>query len=181
MRRLLLYLCCVVFLTASDTAEERIAWNDSYKLTWADFKGTPRSGNVYVASTSSGLSFSYGFKTINGQPTSDFTYEVTAYFYPQNSWYDPTRVSPRVLQHEQTHFDITELHARLLRMRIAEFNFTTNVKEELDALYDQVERERRAMQSQYDLESDHSVIRDREAAWVARVQEMLKQTEAWSQ
>jgi hypothetical protein len=66
-------------------------------------------------------------------------------------------------------------------MRIAEYNFTTNVKEELDALYDQVERERRAMQSQYDLESDHSVIRDREAAWVARVQEMLKQTEAWSQ
>lgn len=181
MLRILSISLCLLLFVAADTAEERIAWSESYKLSWSDFKGTPKVGNTFVASTSSGLSFSYGFKTINGEPTNEFNFEVEAYFYPQNSWYDPGRVSPRVLQHEQTHFDITELHARLLRKRIAEFSFSSNIKDELDALYDQVERERREMQSRYDLETDHSVIRDQEAAWVARVQELLKQSVAWKE
>lgn len=179
MRILLLAILSIFLLSSSVQDEERIAWSEDYRLVWADFKGQPKAGNVYVASTNSGMSFSYGFKTINGVPTSDFVYEVTCYFYPELSWYVPERVNERVLNHERTHFDISELHARLLRKRIEEFNFTENAKEELDELYNQVERERRAMQSLYDLETDHSVIRSAEAEWVAKVQQMLIDTRPW--
>lgn len=179
MRVLLLSILSLFLMASSVQDEERIAWSEDYRLSWSDFKGQPKPGNVYVASTNSGLSFSYGFKTINGVATSDFRYEVTSYFYPELSWYQPERVSPRVLQHEQTHFDITELHARKLRKRIEAYNFTENAKAELDELYNQVERERRAMQSTYDLETDHSILRAEEAAWVSKVQQWLKEYEAW--
>lgn len=181
MRSFLFSSLCLFLLTAADTAEERIAWSDDYRLSWADFKGQPKQGNVFVASTNSGLSFGYGFKTINGVPTSDFNYEVTSYFYPELSWYVPERVSERVLNHERTHFDITELHARKLRKRIAEFDFSVNAKEELDELYSQIERERRAMQSKYDLETDHSVLHAEEAAWVSKVAQWLKDHDTWKE
>ena len=84
-----------------------------------------------------------------------------------------------MLQHEQTHFDITELHARKLRKRIEAYNFSENAKAELDELYNQIERERRAMQSKYDLETDHSILKAEEVAWVEKVQQLLKEYEAW--
>lgn len=180
MRQTLLF-SLIVFLTLSaDTLEERIAWSDDYHLVWSDFKGQPKTGD-YVASTSSGLSFSYGFKTINGIPTSEFTYEVTCYFYPEGSWFVPGRVNERVLSHEQTHFDISELHARKLRKRIEDFDFSINVKEELDELYAQIERERRAMQATFDLETDHSTLLAEERAWEAKVQQQLKAFSDWKE
>lgn len=181
MRVLLLAVLSLLLLSTTQKEEERIAWNEDHRLSWADFKGQPKVGNSFVASTNSGLSFGYGFKTINGVPTSDFNYEVTSYFYPESSWYIPEKVNERVLSHEQTHFDITELYARKLRKRIAEFDFTTKVKDELDALYSQIERERRQMQSRYDLETNHSINVAEEAAWVARVQELLKKYEPWKE
>ncbi len=159
--------------------EERIAWSKDYKLTWNDFKAKAGSGTTYVASTNSGLSFKYGYQVTDSQNAPDFTFEVNSYFYPALSWFKPKHVNRRVLSHEQTHFDITELHARILRKRIAEFNFSSNIKNELDSLYEAIEVERRAMQSQFDLETDHSTIVDKEAAWEQKIADLLTKYEPW--
>lgn len=172
-----LSLCLLAFTPVQD--EVRISWTQDLQLTWDDFQGTPQYGTTYVASTNSGLSFKYGYKVINGSPTSDFNFEVTSFFYPELSWYVADRVTPRVLKHEQTHFDISELHARMLRKRIAEYNFSSNVKAELDALYDSIEAERRALQKQFDLETDHSTLRDKELEWEQKIAELLIQYQAW--
>lgn len=159
--------------------DEKIAWSADYRLTWDDFKGEAKHGTSYVASTNSGLSFGYSVKIINGEATNEFTYNVNSYFYPQLSWFVPERVNDRILRHEQTHFDISELHARKLRKRIAQTNFSSNVKDELDALYDQVERERRAMQEAFDFETDHSVLRQPEEQWEQKIATLLRDYDAY--
>ena len=56
MRILLLAFLSIFLLSSSVQEEERIAWSEGYRLSWADFKGEPKMGNVYVASTNSGMS-----------------------------------------------------------------------------------------------------------------------------
>lgn len=179
MKQLLCVLACCFLAFCPVKDENRIAWSPDYKLSWSDFKAKSRVGNSYVASTNSGLSFKYSFKVVNGQATPDYTFEVTSYFYPDQSWFIPEEVNPRVLRHEQTHFDITELHARILRKRVSEFEFSSKIKKEFDALYDLVEQERRDMQAQFDLETDHSTIVLKEAAWEQKIAELLSQFEPW--
>ncbi|MEP2937112.1 MAG: DUF922 domain-containing protein [Gilvibacter sp.] len=173
-------ICLLGLMAFSAVPEdEKIAWSADYRLTWDDFKGEANYGTSYVASTNSGLSFGYSVKIINGKATSQFTYTVHSYFYPNLSWYVPERVNESILRHEQTHFDISELHARMLRKRIDDFSFTSEVKDELDVLYDQIERERRAMQSTFDFETDHSVLKQPEAQWEQKIATLLKDYDAY--
>ena len=47
--------------------EEKIEWSEEYQLKWSDFKATTASGNGFVASTSSGIGFSYSYRETNGK------------------------------------------------------------------------------------------------------------------
>lgn len=171
----------IIFLVIFDLVEfnepEKILWSESNKLTWSDFKGTPRIGGNFVASTSSGMSFSFSYTSRNGEVDYDFTNE--SYFYPESSWYKEGEVSDYILQHEQTHFDISELHSRIFKKRMEETVFTTNIKTEVRKLYNKVESERVEMQSRYDLETDHSKIMKAEYRWRNFITDQLEKYDRW--
>ena len=168
-------LSLLLFPVSNDN--EKIAWSADKKLTWADFKGDPAGGNGYVASTNSGISFSYSFAVREGELKLSHT--VRSKFYPNLSWFMPGHVDDYILKHEQTHFDISELYARKLRKQLEETQFTLEPKETLDAIYSQAETRRRAMQKRFDEESDHSKIEGKEYQWEAYVAQELKKYEAW--
>ncbi len=157
---------------SSEEVSDKIEWNENQKLTWVDFRGPRTKGGSYVASTASGISFSYSHKEVNG--VIDYDYTIKCHFYPNESWYDAKRATAYILKHEQTHFDISELHARLLRKRISEANFSNNVKTEIRALYDAAEVDRRVMQNRFDSESDHSKNKEMEYRWETFVEKQLK-------
>jgi replication initiation and membrane attachment protein DnaB len=161
----------------SASEKEKIEWSEAYKLSWSDFKGEPKQSSGYIASTNSGISFSYSYGFKYDELVLD--YEVKSNFYPKLSWYIPSLVTKNTLKHEQTHFDISEIHARLLRKRISETPFTKQVKIEIESIYNQIEIERRAMQNQFDEETDHSNIRDKEIAWEKFVAQQLKELDDW--
>jgi hypothetical protein len=173
----ILFLFLIFSLGFSSSEREKIEWTEDYKLSWSDFKGEPNRSSGYVASTNSGISFSYsyGFK----YDELVLEYEVKSNFYPTLSWYIPSIVTENTLKHEQTHFDISEIHARILRKRISEAQFTNMVETEIESLYNQVEVERRAMQNKFDEETDHSNIRDKEIAWEKFVAQQLKDLDDW--
>ncbi len=175
MKSLLFLFLLVAPLISND--EEKIIWSDERKLTWEDFRGTPKSWGTYVASTSSGISFSYSIGVRGGQL--DLKYSVESNFYPQSSWYNAEEVDDYILRHEQTHFDITELHARIFRKVLAESEFDLDPQDELSDLYEEVEQARRAMQQLYDKETDHSNIRDAEERWVKYVADRLEEYQRW--
>ena len=161
----------------SFSEEEKIVWDASRPLTWEDFRGVPNRADNFVASTNSGMSFSFSFKERNGVAT--ISYTVVSNFYPDLSWYRPERVSTYILEHEQTHFDISELHARKLRKALSALTHDRDFKEKAEKIYNTIEAERRAMQTLYDSESDHSNIENAEYRWRTYVAEQLKLLEDW--
>ncbi len=157
--------------------EEKIVWSEDRKLSWEDFKGVPDGPPDYVASTNSGVSFSFSYKEING--VSEIDYTVRGNFYPNLSWYRPSKVSDYILEHEQMHFDISELCARKLRKALETIPQDKDFKGKAEVIYQQNEKERRELQAQYDTDSDHSNNHEEEYRWRAYVSEQLTAYASW--
>lgn len=170
-------LCLVSSFPSTEVDKEKMPWSDSRTLTWSDFQGIPNAGDDYVASTNSGVSFSYSISFKNG--VKDFNFTVESHFYPKLSWYRKGQVNDYILGHEQTHFDISELHARILKKRLSEATFSDAIKAEIKVIYEKTEQERRDMQNRFDVETVHSNNRKNEIQWELFVAEQLRSYERW--
>lgn len=176
MIRIVFILCILVSLSRKEPV--RYDWKHDKQLTWVDFKGKPDRRSPFAASTSSGLSHNYAIDS-NGFLVKKQSV-VNAYFYPQKSWYKKEMIAAQTLKHEQTHFDITELYARILRKRIAEYDFTSRSLKEIKKIYRDTENERRQLQTRFDQETDHSLNTGAEHAWEIKVQRLLTQYRSWA-
>lgn len=153
---------------------EKLFWKED-PLTWSDFQAPVDTNSSFQANTNAGLSYAWGVKNDNG--IISLQYEVFSFFNPHLSWVVPTSRTDYLLRHEQLHFDITELHARKLRKHLADLSIDKlgkKPKEVLNSFYTKVEKERAAMQLQYDQETNHSLNKEAEAKWQQFVKEELK-------
>jgi len=164
-------------LTGFSLQENKISWSPTQKLTWEDFRGVPNALDLYVASTNSGISFSFFYKEHNGVELVSTT--VVSNFYPDLSWYRPHNVSKYILAHEQTHFNITELHARKLREQLSTLSYNNTYKIKATELYNKIEAERRLMQRTYDKETNHSNNKEEEYKWQQFVEQNLLKYKDW--
>lgn len=179
MLRITVLLICFLFSFPSAPEPPKFEWQAGRPLTWKDFKGRPARVNAYAASTSSGISHGYSINN-RGVLVKEESW-VKAYFYPSLSWFRRGKVTPRTLRHEQTHFDISELHARILRKRIAEFQFSNRSKQEIKKIYAEVESKRHAMQDLFDQETEHSLNEKAEAVWEKKIATMLYRYRKWAE
>ena len=176
--KLFTFLFFIFTMTSPSVLEdEKIIWSEDYRLTWSDFKAPHREGVPYVASTSSGVSFSYSISDNNGEI--DLKVTIHSNFYPESSWVNPVDATAYILAHEQAHFDISEIHARILRKEISETTFSKNLKKEITTLYNSVEKKRVSMQQLFDKESDHSKIKAKELEWEAFIIKQLQRYDRW--
>lgn len=158
-------LFCGVFCLAQE--QDAMPWNDSYSLTWADFKDQPDKKERAVAITASGITFGYSIKQADKQVIS-FTTTVVAHFYPEQSWHK-LEADAQVLQHEQLHFDITELYARKFRQRISKLKISNNIGDQLKQMHLAINKELAAMQDVYDIETDFSRNAKEQARWKVEI------------
>jgi len=156
----------------------RFSWHPNKRLTWSDFRGMPDRSSKFAATANTGISHTYAIDS-QGYLIKKAS-KVYANFYPNLSWYVPKLINETTLAHEQTHFDISELHARILRKTIAEYRFTRNSKAEIQAIYQKIEKARKAMQVDFDRETKHSVNRQNELAWEAYVAKLLYKYRHWA-
>lgn len=164
-------LCILLTVPLMAQEEEAIAWNPGRKLSWEDFRGKPFETAWAAATTASGISYEYsGQATDNGY---ELHFNVGAYFYPDKSWYQPKLCDHEVLQHEQLHFDISELYARKFRAELAKTRFSKEVKAEVKAIYKKVLQELSAFQSRYDHETNYSRDREKQQAWNEKIASLL--------
>lgn len=150
-----------------------IEWSPSYKLQWSDFQGKSNHRTSAAAVTASGISFGFSVK-YSGSRVVDFSTEVHAHFYIEESWYRPEKANSHILKHEQLHFDITELHVRKLRQRISRLKVSNTIKAELRKLQNEVNAELKIMQDSYDKETSHSRNFEVQAKWDVFIAEELK-------
>ena len=175
MKLLIIFIFFFLFVPQLNT--EKILWNENQKLSWNDFRGKPIPSASFVASTNTGISFQYSYSIQNGDINVE--YSVESFFSPEGSWYMPQRVNAHILRHEQAHFDISELHARILRKNLQGKKFTKRIKSEIEGIYKQVEQKRRAMQNKFDAESDHSRNEEKEIFWQKYIAQQLAAYDAW--
>jgi hypothetical protein len=144
--------------------DRSMTWSDDLQLQWEDFNGTPTRGTTVVAVTASGLSFGFSTKMTETQLV-DYTAFVDAHFYPDKSWYVKERANSVILDHERLHFDITELHARKFKQRIAQTKFDLSINSQMERIHNTITDELRQMQQKYDTETDHSQNVDKQKEW----------------
>jgi len=176
----------ILFLSISGLAfaqaeNSKIFWNETSRLTWEDFQGTPLEKTLFHANTNTGLSYSWGLKGTSQRMELD--YKVETFFYPTQSWVQPTSKNEYLLKHEQLHFDISELHARKLRKILANVDVSKLNKDSRDYLnriYEKIDKERSEMQNTFDKDSNHSLNIQNELRWQAYIEDELTKFEEFS-
>ncbi len=154
--------------------DEAIAWAARRPLTWADFKGRPPADAGPVAAETA-----YAFIQGAGCRGSTFEFRVVAAFRPHASWVRPSIVrtpaaSTLALRHEQTHFDLTEVHARRLRRTFAELIAPCRIStSDLEAEAARSGRAEKAAQARYDDQTDHGRTVAQQVQWDTDVASQL--------
>jgi len=168
---LVLVFTCI--LPCRGQESDAIQWNAHRKISWQDFRGKPFKTAWAAATTASGIGYSYtGEERADGY---ELHFKVGAYFYPNKSWYQPKLCNERVLEHEQLHFDISELCARKLRRELETTRFSKNAKAEIEAIYNRVLLELSKLQSRYDHETNYSRDSKRQAFWSQKIRRALEE------
>ena len=154
-------------------ADSLIDWSPARKLDWEDFKAQPDGISVNAALTSTRIDIDY---SLNNH---DFKYHISCQFDPSKSW---GRVkNDYILSHEQAHFDIAEIHARLLNKALQNYKFIAKTaKNDIGEIYQQVMDEHHAMQEQYDEETNYSRNETQQKEWQRKITDQLNSLESFS-
>ena len=134
--------------------ERQIEWTPGRKLTHLDFKGVPGKDepDSNAAATWSGFQMEFTGAQLFKSPR----FYVSCIFDCNKSWMKPeVQHNRNVLQHEQTHFDISEVYARKMRQAlklgyIKEYNI-----DNANDIYKHYLEASKVRQDLYDLESEH--------------------------
>lgn len=153
-------------ISAAIAKEDAIVWAQRRPLAWSDFKGpAPAEVGPVAAQTS------YALLHGAGCTGSKFEFRVVAAFVPDKSWVRTSMLrspaeSTRALRHEQTHFDITEVHARRLRRYYTELMAPCRIASgDLAAAASRIGRDEKAAQAQYDAETDNGRTTAQQTRW----------------
>jgi hypothetical protein len=152
-------------------SETTIPWSAEVKLKWADFQGIP-SKNLMAARTFSGISYEVELLDLH-HGKAELKTKVYAYFDKKKSAVRRQWENQALLDHEQLHFDIAEIHARKLINCMQSASFTSQFKEEVHVLFMQCLKEMEAMNEQYDRGTNHSLNGKEQERWNRYVKEML--------
>ena len=152
--------------TDADPAIDQLSWNEFYKLQWDDFQGEPDKNSLGDAGAA---------VKITAKPflvKNRIKYDVVASFNRKKSWARDKSAS--LLAHEQLHFDIAELYARKIRMKIRELSDRgVNDIKIYNAAIQELLLESNEADEQYDLETLHGAMSKKQAAWTAKVKDEL--------
>ncbi len=149
-------------------SDSTLVWSPARRLTWADFKGAAGPAEKLHALTSADLS-------VEVKCADDLLdVQVQAVFRPLESWTRSNESAP-LLRHEQLHFDLTEVHARLLRLSLQKLKMTCQqAQTQLKPLIDAAFLNWQNAQDRYDEEARHGLDPAGQARWEKQVAAQLK-------
>ncbi|MFT5164879.1 MAG: hypothetical protein ACI8P3_000102 [Saprospiraceae bacterium] len=181
MKQILLGILIAVVMTTlfwgtSPTTTDVIYWTSGYKLTWNDFEGAPNYKHDYK--DISAITFS-GIVDYRGCEEGKIVYKIKAYFEKKNSWVKAIGQNDHTLEHEQVHFDITELYARKLRNALSGQVFTCGEEHTFETFVNDFLKGWQKMQEDYDGETGYSHKHQEQDEWIEKVRAEMKELEAF--
>lgn len=166
-------------ILSSASAQDTIYWNSQRPLAWEDFKAMPEARSNESAQAATGVALEFRFRENLIDNTWEYQYKVHSYFLTKLSWVKLRSANYYLLEHEQTHFNISELYARKLRKVLSELEASETVGEEAERKYNSIQKEHAKIQNKYDKESKHSLHIEKELEWQERIIDSLKKYDDW--
>jgi len=166
------YLCFLFLVISPFFAHSQrcdsIEWSAHHHLKWKYFKGKPDKKSTATALSEPHIYYECSI-------TSNFAKLLfSCSFSTCDSWVKG-KGTKKLLQHEQTHFDIAEYYMRSLVKEILRQKFSANdVLVRVKAIGDQVKKLRRESDELYDLDTNHSLNEQRQKEWTKKVNKMIR-------
>ena len=167
--RIGLYFLCIVALPSLCRAQTNCKpWMSGTILGQDDFQGRPPEKSTFGAGVQT--SFYYSVTYYNGR----IVLKTQTCLYKRASWLLMIPPSNRLLQHEQLHFDIAELHRRLfvqaiLSTTMTRFNYQRKIRRSYRLYQDTLT----AFQNAYDGQTEHGADIERQLQWQEDVSQKL--------
>ncbi len=148
-----------------------IYWTQGHRLEWSDYVGSADYHTPDIAAlTASGIVSSKGCKD------GFIDYEIKSCFDKTNSWVKPEAYTNYHLAHEQGHFDITELYARILYHDLSLRKFKCGEEAEFESFIDESVKEWERMQKLYDYETAYSTNPQEQHRWLDKIKTGIEDT-----
>jgi hypothetical protein len=176
--RALLILSLFIFNSFSanprHSNDHLIYWSADRRLTWDDFTLHPKKqGGGYAALTSSTIHSSFN--------TNPAEICVVGYFSSKESWVCSDQKTEDILKHEQGHFDLTEIYARMFRKQVMAATFTfKNLKDKYNKIHTEIISGWNKEQVLYDKETEHGIDSTKQHAWLKDIANRLDELKAYS-
>jgi hypothetical protein len=156
-----------------DWNAELIDWNADKKLSWSDFKAPIDQSSPNAALTSTIMKYDMSYNSNDG-----LTFHIHCQFDKNTSW---VRVkTDYILSHEQGHFDIAEIYARKFNKALKEYKPTSEIKKDINKIYQQTIHEFHDRQVQYDKETNFSINKPEQEEWLKKISSELKELAAYA-
>ncbi|HQV77342.1 MAG TPA: DUF922 domain-containing protein [Chitinophagales bacterium] len=170
-RFIILCLLVLVSITnssslASNKFAKFIVWNENRKLTWNDFNAKPERSYPNMEEAQTVSSIEVGYTSTNKK----IEITIAAKFYPNLSWHYSNINSSYILQHEQLHFDITELYARMMRKQISEQVKSSKDKSKYNSIVKKIMNNWDNEQNAYDDQTNHGANKTEQLKWENNIQ-----------
>ena len=180
---------------------QEIQWNTNRQLSWDDFLGAVdlNAPTENVALTAASLSWSYQYE-IEHDASSCF-YRITdihalASFSQGDSWVKPDHRNAAVLNHEQGHFDLTQIYKLILDERahhligardtcegdtVEEASEFAEKKaaEQVETVFKAVWQKYSSTQETYDEQTRHGILIETQNLWTEKIHRGLRR-EQWN-
>ncbi len=172
----LLNRLCILSLGLWILPHSDIRWSKNFKVRVSDFQ-SPVNYNEGFANISTGFSCDYIAQNETG-----YTLDIYAFMTPDSSfmsrmpdliWTDSGRA---VLNHEQRHFDITEVNTRYFKKVLRSYKFRREQNVLIDSLYNIYQDKMIQMQNLYDKETENGGLDSMQTKWDFKIDSILRNT-----
>ena len=187
--RSLLVACLSLLLFGLAAHGGAVAWSDETPIDWYLFQGVPPANAhqlLQVAAIHMSIEWKAGYtiRSQGGQTSWVGTidnYLVTNTMDPSLSWVIRSRATDAALEHEQCHFDLSEVYRRKLEASISCIQVTgrtsgetqTALQQRLQSVGSEILSRLAQMQDIYDEETGHGTLPEQQALWEDRVRAWL--------
>jgi len=155
-----------IYCYAQDSPNDNLVkWDESEKIEWDHFFVKEGPGRFAAEC--------HTFFKANFYLENDSVFcQIVTYLNKDSSWRKPglKKDDPYNINHEQVHFDITEIFARKIRKHLIEYPVN---EQDVKKVYFANAKECRRFQESYDKETRHSLDRKKQVEWNIKIQHLL--------
>mgnify|MGYP001592442583 CR=1 FL=1 len=163
------FILLSIFFLSFLPKQEAINWQNGSELNWKSFKAKAPRSSSYRALSAVGISAGMSLENNILELT------VQSFFEPKESW-TKEKESEYLLNHEQMHFNISEIHARRLRKEYLNADWTLkNFNSNFSKMLKKQLAEENKMQKAYDSETNHSIVKEEQTRWDRFIKKELKE------